>query len=303
MTYDEVTEFFAPEQSTVDTVIDWLVASGISSDRIGQSVNKQWIQFDASTGEVEELLFAEFHVWEHSDGSSDVAAEMYHIPSHVQEHVDYITPGVRLRARGGEHPEDKKRDLEVRHSTKGNNNESKNKKRDLAHNTYIDPTLVPAFDITSVANSKNCSVYITADCIRVQYSIPNGTTSAAGNELGIFESLNDHYSRPDLDVFFATLYPYLDVPAGTYPEERLVDGAVGAIEDPNPYNATYPAELGLESSLDFDASWPLIWPQKTVLYQSDDQYYEYTGNFGGFWNSEPPPTPWHAARLLFHSHV
>jgi tripeptidyl-peptidase-1 len=40
-----------------------------------------------------------------------------------------------------------------------------------------------------------------------QYRVPKGTKAAAGNELGIFESLNDHYSREDLDVFWSTLFP------------------------------------------------------------------------------------------------
>jgi tripeptidyl-peptidase-1 len=43
--------------------------------------------------------------------------------------------------------------------------------------------------------------------ILVQYNIPNATTSAAGNKLGIFESLDVHYSRKDLDIYFSTLYP------------------------------------------------------------------------------------------------
>jgi tripeptidyl-peptidase I len=41
----------------------------------------------------------------------------------------------------------------------------------------------------------------------VQYSIPDSTTAAPGNELGIFESLDVHYSRKDLDIYFSTLYP------------------------------------------------------------------------------------------------
>jgi len=41
MTPEEVIDFFAPDQSSVDAVIDWLVASGISRNRIGQSANKQ----------------------------------------------------------------------------------------------------------------------------------------------------------------------------------------------------------------------------------------------------------------------
>jgi len=38
--------------------------------------------------------------------------------------------------------------------------------------------------------------------------------------------------------------------------------------------------------LDFDSSWPLIYPQGIVLFQEDDEYYESTGNFNGFWNSK-----------------
>lgn len=41
MTSKEVIDFFSPQQSSVDIVIDWLVSSGISRERIGHSVNKQ----------------------------------------------------------------------------------------------------------------------------------------------------------------------------------------------------------------------------------------------------------------------
>ncbi len=41
MSTEEVIDFFAPHQSSVDAVVDWLVGSGISPDRIGQSTNKQ----------------------------------------------------------------------------------------------------------------------------------------------------------------------------------------------------------------------------------------------------------------------
>lgn len=73
------------------------------------------------------------------------------------------------------------------------------------------------------------------------------------------------------------------IPNGTYPEERLIDGAVGAIEDPSNFTNV---EDGAESALDFNAAIPLIFPQGTVLFQQDDQYYESTDNLPGFWNSE-----------------
>lgn len=59
---------------------------------------------------------------------------------------------------------------------------------------------------------------------------------------------------------------------------------MGAYEDP--YYGPWPVTLGEEADLDFEAAWPLIWPQKTVLFQEDDQYYEFTEDFYGFWNSE-----------------
>ncbi|KAK8006812.1 hypothetical protein PG989_000802 [Apiospora arundinis] len=262
MSSAEVIDFFAPQQSSADAVIDWVVASGISRDRVAQSVNKQWIQFDATTAEAENLLYAEYHVWQHSDGTHDISTESYHVPSHVQDHVDYVTPGTRLRTR----------------STGGK--DSSKRKRSLKDGNVVRPqiTKLPGFPHP---NATTCDIYVTAECTRVQYNLPNGTTSHPGNELGIFESLDDHYSRADLDVFFSTLYPHMNIPKGTYPEERLVDGAVGAIEEPSPY----PIEAGSESALDFDAAWPLIWPQGTVLYQVDDEYYEHSSNFSGFWNT------------------
>ena len=41
MTAEEVIDFFSPAQSSVDTVKEWLITSGIDAERIGLSVNKQ----------------------------------------------------------------------------------------------------------------------------------------------------------------------------------------------------------------------------------------------------------------------
>ena len=61
---EEVTELFAPSQSRVDAVRAWLEASGIQADRVSQSVNKQWLQFDAKASEAERLLKANYHFYE-----------------------------------------------------------------------------------------------------------------------------------------------------------------------------------------------------------------------------------------------
>ncbi|UKZ74649.1 hypothetical protein TrVFT333_002319 [Trichoderma virens FT-333] len=271
MTAEEVIDFFAPAQSSVDAVIDWLVSSGIDRKRISQSANKQWIQFDAPAEEAEDLLVADFYYWEDSTGSHrDIACEEYHVPAHIQEHIDYATPGIRLRANNAV-----KRDLSKRETKKVS------ALREGPHFTNTVAHINAVNDVPGV-NSTSCSSFITADCIRVQYGVPNGTTAAAGNELGIFEDLNDHYSTADLDAFLAAVYPDLNIPKGTYPENRLVDGAIGSYEDIVATIGSNFGGLGLESTLDFQSAIPLIWPQKTVLFQTNDEYYEIVGTQGFF---------------------
>lgn len=74
MSASEVHDMFAPSQESVDNVRAWLESSGVAADRISQSVNKQWIQFDADAQELENLLRAEYYIYDHSEtGRSHVA--------------------------------------------------------------------------------------------------------------------------------------------------------------------------------------------------------------------------------------
>ncbi|KAH8817299.1 Pro-kumamolisin, activation domain-containing protein [Xylogone sp. PMI_703] len=270
MTSEEVIEFFAPAQSSVDAVMDWLVSSGIAPSRISQSTNKQWIQFDAAVDEVEDLLVADFYLWETSSGEhKDIACEEYHVPAHVQQHIDYVTPGIRMRSNSVQ-----KRSIKTKPAIHFPAT------RPSANNTLSSFSIIGNGTFPGV-NSTSCSSFVTADCIRVQYGVPNGTTAAAGNELGIFENLNDHYSTADLDTYLATLYPYQNIPAGTYPENRLINGAIGSYEDVLAQAGdVFGDGVGGESTLDFQAAMPLIWPQKPVLFQTDDELYEIEGTFG-----------------------
>lgn len=173
MTAEEIVEFFAPHQSTTDAVTEWLVSSGISADRFALSVNKQvcptylqnisnvpfrytytngcqWIQFDAPVAEVEELLFAEFFVWEHSSGTHDISTESYHLPTHIKEHIDYITPGTRMRQR----------------NVKGGRSSGVEKRLtnpQLPKGIRPLVTQLPAFPHP---NLSTCDTYVTAECTR-----------------------------------------------------------------------------------------------------------------------------------------
>ena len=89
---------FAPTQHSVDTIRVWLESAGIEPHRIAQSANKQWMQFDATAAEAEELFKTKYHYYEHTaTGSKNIACDEYHLPQHVADHVDYVTPGTFVR--------------------------------------------------------------------------------------------------------------------------------------------------------------------------------------------------------------
>lgn len=135
------------------------------------------------------------------------------------------------------------------------------------------------------------------------YNVSEGTKSTPGNELGIFEGLGDVYAQDDLDLFFATVAQYVplptphkhldapfhqytrcihiltayrEIPDGTHPILRAINGAKA------PANVL---SAGPESDLDFQISYPLIWPQNSVLYQTDDPVYQNNYTFNGFLNN------------------
>ncbi|KAJ5670945.1 hypothetical protein N7507_000072 [Penicillium longicatenatum] len=257
MSESEVHDLFAPSDESVDTVRSWLESFGISKDRISQSVNKQWIQFDAGADELEKLLHTEYYIYSHADtGRSHVACREYHLPHSVRDHIDYITPGITLREVAS-----------VRQTS------NKIQKRSNGRLPILEPILMP---IEEILNNvlQICDTAVTPQCVKEMYNITSGTTATKGNELGIFEGVGDVYAQEDLNLFFSTLAS--DIPSGTHPILKAIDGAKAP---------TTLLNAGAESDLDFQISYPLIWPQNSILFQSDDMVYESNYTFSGFLNT------------------
>ena len=117
-----------------------------------------------------------------------------------------------------------------------------------------------------------CDTQITPACITTMYNITQGTLAATGNQLGIFEE-GDYLSFTDLSKFL-TQFESGRIPANTKPKIEGVDG--GTAPGPSP---------GAESDLDFQISIPIIYPQGTILFQTDDLPYAtgaQPGNNGAF---------------------
>ena len=269
---DEVHSLFAPTRDTVDAVRSWLLSSGVEGDDIVHSVNKGWFALDIAASSVEQLFKTTMHEYEHrTSGALRLGCEEYHLPSHLVEHIDYITPGVKLSAlvkkrtmnsdRGAKHPQFS--DLQAR-----------------------SPVELTAAQVSLPPDLRHCDTKITTQCIRALYDIPIASVCDPANAPGFFEQ-GDYYSQKDLNIFFEKLAPW--IPKGTEPTLALIDGA----KDPYPSHSRH---VTGEADGDIEISFGLVYPTVPIVYQVDDQHYathEVAGInlFNTFLDAVSHPTP------------
>ena len=189
----EVADMFAPSDESVAAVREWLVISGIPAERITHSDNKGWLAFDVSAQEAENLLHTEYYVYEHTSyGHIEIACDQYvlihdfschllrtqtryQVPKHVQQHVDYITPGVKLAAP----------------VKRGHSQRSKSKRgfgMTMGDGIPAPPKSRTPGPIKLLNELEACDVAITPICVAALYEVPPTLGQAnPSNSLGIFE--------------------------------------------------------------------------------------------------------------------
>ena len=115
---------------------------------------------------------------------------------------------------------------------------------------------------TGLTGLSNCSNLITIDCLRAIYQFGQGNFSNPTNKLGIGEWA-DYLYLPDLAMFFEN-FTSPPIPSDTVPDFISIDGGKTS-------NLTVAeAEEVVESALDFQTAYSIIWPQQTRLYQVGD---------------------------------
>jgi len=251
---EEIHDLFAPSIETVEAVSEWLKAAGIT--RFSQSINKQWMQFDAKVEVLEALIKAKYHEYKHVDtGAIHVACTEYHVPHHVQKHVDYITPGINLIST-------KSKDIQGRALRKRDDHRITDTSIPIGIDTDT-LALAPSYNLSS------CGDLMTPYCLMVMYNVSLGTTNVTGNELGIYEGDDQTFAQSTLNLFYKKFATY--VPKGTKPVIAGIDGG-GALYPVTPTEAGYS-----ETDVDLEAAIPIVYPQGVTLFQTDDKHYETNG--------------------------
>jgi tripeptidyl-peptidase-1 len=251
-TPEEVIEAFRPSAETELAVLDWLVSSGISAKRVTHSENKSWFAFYATAEEAESLLHTEFHEFEDSiTGGVMPSCDSYSIPKHVREHIDYITPGVKLLAPVESYKS--KREMTLAKV----NLEKKDLESRIQHSVHNTQSVSKPSNPNDLST---CDEAVTPACVAALYGIPVATTCHPDNSLGIFESELQFYHQVDLDSFFTTFQTAIK--NGTHPIAANIDGGMQSTND---LGYTAP-----EVALDLQLAYPIIYPQTITLYNVDD---------------------------------
>ncbi|RDB14895.1 Aorsin [Hypsizygus marmoreus] len=237
----QVIDTFAPGGDTVAAVIEWLVDAGISRDRLRLTRNKSWIELNATTGEVEELLKTEYYVYSHPSGDQQLGCESYSVPAHIKPHIDLIKPTVHFNHRPAP------QFLAKRSGGLGAPSQSSGPKKSSKKVT-ITPSL------------ENCDEIITLDCLRALYAVDYTPVATSRNSFGIVEFTPQSFLGGDLDLFFRNFSPSL---VGVRPKAVLIDGAIVQTTNQS-FN------FNGESDLDLEYAMGLTSPQPITLLQTGD---------------------------------
>lgn len=69
---EKVVHTFAPAESTISAIKEWLMEEGFQRERIKLSPSKGWIDVNATVAEAERLLMTEYNVYSHSSGAEQI---------------------------------------------------------------------------------------------------------------------------------------------------------------------------------------------------------------------------------------
>ena len=166
------------------------------------------------------------------------ACERYHVPKHIQKHIDYITPGIKLLAPSDQPP------------TTGlsKRQQSSHQGADRTTERHSRHRVTATLSVDAAQNLSTCDQAITPACIAALYQIPAGNLSNSDNAMGIFEAELQTWDQQDLDLFFANFTSY--IANGTHPQSISVDGGVAM--------TNLAAVSGPEAMLDLELAYPIV---------------------------------------------
>jgi tripeptidyl-peptidase-1 len=146
--------------------------------------------------------------------------DRYHVPEHLQRHIDYITPGIKLTP-------------VVKRTVKTKRGSPYSAKSPI-HIEVQETQAISAAAAALPPALQNCSTNITPACIKALYGIPDAPAAVPGNSVGLYQQ-GSYFAKSDIDLYLARYAPY--VPQGTYPINASIDGASYSVDPASDLNS------------------------------------------------------------------
>jgi len=214
--------------------------------------------------ELEELLHAEYDVYEHDTGALHLACDSYSVPHAVKHHIDFITPTLHFDAKLSKRSEDINNIADV--------GVPKTAARigQPGHSVAQPHKGDAVWDIFT--ELENCDKQTTPDCLRALYNILYLPVAEDKNSYGIVEYTPQSYIPSDLDLFAKNFSHGITM---KQPKVVSIDGGA-------PQTNQTGFEFNGESNLDLEYAINLVHPTRVTLYQVGD--FVEGGSFNNFLN-------------------
>jgi tripeptidyl-peptidase I len=208
---EAVERLFAPSDESVNVVRQWLAAAAdLDLDDI-QVSNNGWLAANMSVAAAEHAFSTSYYEHEDRQGYLRIGCDEYYLPANIQQHVDYVVPGVKSSP-----PLHKRAESRTRPPWgPGRPGKRPPHWNPPGHSPWHPPP--GAHNLPQ--DLQDCGRNITPTCIRALYDIPRAHHTDEVNALGLFEE-GDFYAQSDLNSFFAEYAPY--VPQGTHPVPAFI---------------------------------------------------------------------------------
>lgn len=241
--------------ATINSVREWLGSSGISEHDVSTGLN--WVNFNATVKQAEELLKAKYSIFQHETGALHIACDSYSVPAHIQKDVDLILPTVHFDQRLRDDPENSLLKRSVKPAVKP----GVAKGVGSPNNGFLPKKGASFASFKQIWQQlENCDKYIVPNCLRALYEFPPGFTKNKNNSYGIVEYTTQAYVPSDLDLWFKN---FSSKQVGNRPILNSLDGGY-AQQDLKGFG------YNGESNLDLEYAMALVYPQNVTLFQVGD---------------------------------
>ncbi|KAH9896504.1 family S53 protease [Cubamyces lactineus] len=211
LTKEEANAFMAPKPESASAVNAWLKENNITVTKTSSAGD--WLSFSVPVSKANDLLEAEFSVFNHTDsGKTIIRTLTYSIPSDLQGHLDFVHPTV-VFARPFKGPAFNV----IPHKDKR----------------------TPADNLTSDAVPASCQSEITPACLQALYDIPSIPARISSNQLAVSGFNRMFANEQDLQIFLSNFRTDMD--SSTTFSTQLLDGG----ENPQVLS-----ESGIKASID-----------------------------------------------------